>query len=70
MCGIAKRGVSAAPDYKAMYFELFRASEQAVRLLREAQSRAEQRCISADPPPLRLSEPPAPPDGDDGQKSD
>ena len=30
------------PDYKAMYFELFRASVQAVQLLQDAQTRAEQ----------------------------
>ncbi|EKC48563.1 hypothetical protein LEA_18820, partial [human gut metagenome] len=27
-----RKGVFAAPDYKALYFELFRASEQAARL--------------------------------------
>ena len=31
----------AAPDYKAMYFELFRANEQAIRLLVEAQQACE-----------------------------
>ena len=30
------------PDYKAMYFELFRASVQAVQLLQDAQAHAEQ----------------------------
>lgn len=45
----------AAPDYKALYFELFRASEQAVRLLCEAQQRAEQQVMDAEPPALRLS---------------
>lgn len=53
--------VCTAPDYKAMYIELFRASEQAVRLLREAQASAEQRYIDAAPPPLRLGETPEPP---------
>ena len=42
------------PDYKAMYFELFRASVQAVQLLQDAQQRAEQQLLDADPPPLRL----------------
>ena len=42
------------PDYKAMYFELFRASVQAVQLLQDAQTRAEQLLLAADPPPLRL----------------
>ena len=39
----------AAPDYKALYFELFRASEQAARLLWEAQQKAEQEALRADP---------------------
>ena len=47
----------AAPDYKALYFELFRASEQAARLLWEAQQKAEQEALRADPPPLELLEP-------------
>ena len=44
----------AAPDYKAMYLELFRASEQAARILREAQQRAEEHLLEEPPPPLRL----------------
>ena len=47
----------AAPDYKALYFELFRASEQAARLLHEAQQRAEEQVMAEDEPPLRLEEP-------------
>ena len=47
--------MSAAPDYKAMYLELFRASEQAARLLQEAQARAEQQLLAADPPPIELA---------------
>ncbi len=43
------------PDYKAMYFELFRASVQAVQLLQDAQTRAEQQLLAADLP-LRLDE--------------
>jgi hypothetical protein len=50
--------VFAAPDYKALYFELFRASEQAARLLWEAQQKAEQEVLRADPPPLELLEQP------------
>ena len=46
----------AAPDYKAMYLELVRASEQAARLLQEAQARAEQQLLAADPPPIELAE--------------
>ena len=40
----------AAPDYKAMYFELFRASMQA------AQQQAEKQLLEADLPPIRLDE--------------
>ena len=39
-----------------MYFELFRASVQAVELLQTAQARAEQQLLAADPPPIRLDE--------------
>ena len=49
------------PDYKAMYFELFRASVQAVQLLQDAQAHAEQQLLAEDPPPLRLGEAPPPP---------
>ena len=50
----------AAPDYKALYYELFRASEQAVRLLQQAQARAEEAYLQEEPP-LRLApdKPPA-----------
>ena len=51
-----QREVCTAPDYKAMYFELFRASVQAAQLLQDAQQRAEQQLLDADPPPLRLEE--------------
>lgn len=44
----------AAPDYKALYFEMFRASEQAIRLLQDAQARAEQALLQDGPPPLHL----------------
>ena len=50
------RGVSAAPDYKAMYFELFRASVQAAQLLQAAQQQAEKQLLEADLPPIRLDE--------------
>ena len=36
-----QREVCAAPDYKAMYFELFRASVQAAQLLQDAQRQAD-----------------------------
>ena len=51
------KGVFAAPDYTALYYELFRASEQAARLLHEAQQRAEEQVMAEDEPPLRLEEP-------------
>ena len=51
-----RKGGCTVPDYKAMYFELFRASVQAVQLLQDAQTRAEQQLLAADPPPLRLDE--------------
>lgn len=44
------------PDYKKLYFTLFRASEQAVRLLEEAQARAEEEYLRDAAPPLRLPE--------------
>ena len=53
---IIQREVWAAPDYKAMYFELFRASVQAAQLLQEAQARAEEQLLEADPPPIRLDD--------------
>ena len=48
------KGVCTVPDYKAMYFELFRASVQAVQLLQDAQTRAEQQLLDESPPPLHL----------------
>ena len=56
-----QREVCAAPDYKAMYFELFRASVQAVQLLQDAQAHAEQQLLAEDPPPLRLEPEELPP---------
>ena len=50
------REVCAAPDYKAMYFELFRASVQAAQLLQAAQQQAEKQLLEADLPPIRLDE--------------
>ena len=46
--------MSAAPDYKALYFELFRASEQAARILLEAQQKAEEQIMEDDSEPLVL----------------
>ena len=49
-----QREVCTAPDYKAMYFELFRASVQAAQLLQAAQQQAEKQLLEADLPPIRL----------------
>ena len=51
-----QREVCAAPDYKAMYFELFRASVQAAQLLQAAQQQAENQLLEADLPPIRLEQ--------------
>ena len=51
-----QREVCVAPDYKAMYFELFRASVQAAQLLQAAQQQAEKQLLEADLPPIRLDE--------------
>ena len=51
-----QREVCAAPDYKALYFELFRASVQAAQLLQAAQQQAEKQLLEADLPPIRLDE--------------
>ena len=50
------KGAAATPDYKALYFELFRSSVQAAQLLQDAQKRAEQHLLEADPPPIRLEQ--------------
>ena len=57
---MSETGGRAVPDYKALYFELFRASEQAIRLLQEAQLRAEQQVMEEDSTPVRLA-PSSPP---------
>ena len=51
-----QREVCTAPEYKAMYFELFRASVQAAQLLQAAQQQAEKQLLEADLPPIRLDE--------------
>ena len=51
-----QREVCAAPDYKAMYFELFRASVQAAQLLQAAQQQAEKQLLEADLPPIRVEQ--------------
>ena len=53
-----ERGRIAAPDYRELYFEMFRASEAAIRLLQQAQARAEEAYLAAQPPPLELPDDP------------
>lgn len=58
MSGAALRRVTvlreerALPDYEKMYFELFRASEKAIRVLIEAQRACEEAYLSAPEPRL------------------
>ena len=42
------------PDYKEMYFKLFRASEQTINLLIQAQQECEELYMSQENPPLSL----------------
>ena len=46
------KGAAATPDYKALYFELFRANEQAIRLLTAAQQKAEAQVMVEDREPV------------------
>ncbi len=48
------------PDYRELYLEMFRASEAAIRLLQQAQARAEEAYLADEPPPVRLPGPDAP----------
>ena len=51
------KGAAATPDYKALYFELFRANEQAIRLLTAAQQKAEAQVMEEGKAPLYLEKP-------------
>ncbi len=42
------------PDYKSLYYQLFRRAEQARRLLEIAQQEAEAAYLAEDEPPLYL----------------
>ena len=53
------KGAAATPDYKALYFELFRANEQAIRLLTAAQQKAEAQVMEEDRVPLYVHGQPA-----------
>ena len=53
------KGAAATPDYKALYFELFRANEQAIRLLTAAQQKAEAQVMEEDREPLYMHAQPA-----------
>lgn len=63
-----ERGRVAAPDYRELYFEMFRASEAAIRLLQQAQARAEEAYLAAEAPPLSLPDLPADPPPDEGDR--
>ena len=58
---LAERGRIAAPNYRELYLEMFRANEAAIRLLQQAQARAEAAYLAQEPPPLRLQEKEPPP---------
>lgn len=45
------------PDYKEMYLKLFRATENAINILIEAQQECEELYISAPEPELKVIEP-------------
>ncbi len=50
------------PNYQKLYYQLFRANEQALRILRDAQQAAEETFLDEPPPPLALTpERPDPP---------
>ncbi len=49
------------PDYKQMYFELFRATVQANHILQVAQQQAEQQYLACPEPPLVLHQKKQPP---------
>ena len=53
------KGAAATPDYKTLYFELFRANEQAIRLLTAAQQKAEAQVMEEDREPLYVHGQPA-----------
>ncbi len=44
------------PDYKKLYFDLFRANAAAVQLLIAAQQQAENAVLAGQEPPLHLPE--------------
>ena len=46
------------PDYKKMYLRLFRASEEAINLLIEAQRECEEMLLEGEEPQLILLNPP------------
>ena len=54
-----RKGDAATPDYKALYFELFRANEQAIRLLQAAQQKVEAQVMEEDKLPLYVHGQPA-----------
>lgn len=49
-----RKGAVPVPDYKSLYYQLFRRTEQARRLLEIAQQEAEAAFLAEDDPPLYL----------------
>ena len=56
------------PDYKEMYFKLFRASEAAINILIAAQQACEELYISQPEPELKLV--PLPPEHKEGEEEE
>lgn len=54
-------------DYKDMYIKLFRSQTKAIQLLQSAQQETEDMYIEAEPPEIRLINPPV---DDDGKQPD
>lgn len=49
-----RKGAASVPDYKSLYYQLFRRTEQARRLLEIAQQEAEAAFLAEEEPPLYL----------------
>ncbi len=45
------------PDYKSLYYQLFRRTEEARQLLETAQKEAEAAFLAQDEPPIHLAQP-------------
>jgi hypothetical protein len=51
------------PDYKELYYQLFRRTEQAIQILEKAQREAEAAYLAQENPPLHFSPVHKPPTG-------